>query len=788
MNYETQRKLHVDLIDELFGGATGLHHKFLCSAGCRLKTKCTFKHDWLSDDGLAFCQTTGIWWVIYKEGEGMFCLLCKKHDCKNIRNKTTVFNKAPSTRLRSTTLKEHVKTGENPNLQHENAIAQEMLQRSSFFQKALDQKKIHGDEAIYKAFKTFYFVAKEELPNIKALKLISFLENLGLSDLKYFDHRSQRSSQEIFNTIGDTLLSNIVTEINSSQCMGLLCDDVSDVSTIEQMVTFVQYVHNGEVKVKFLSVDNLLEHSTSPNAITMHQTLKSRFDKFELKMTNICALASDGAAVMTGKTGGLGARLKEDSPQCINIHCICHRLALACVQTVKDTKQITQVELNLTQLWKYFEGSPKRMAMYTKSQIDKYQRQTVPGNATHKKISRRLKKACRTRWLSFDKSVDAAVKDLDSILLCLSSLAEECPTADGFLKKMKKAQWVASLYILEDILPVLSILSKTFQGSQINFSEIGPNISITITTLRAKLELKQAQKKLKEDFATEGRFALLEIKITDATLTFCDNLQSRYIDKLIENIQARFDATLPVLSAFNVFNPDCLPDQNSELWTSYGTDEIKVLADHFGLSAESLMDEFKLLKYHLIGIGVINTVNCLKYIVNTQPFLKLMPKISKIATIILSIPVSNAWPERGASCLKRIKTRLRSSIGQGMLNALMHITINGPPVQSGDAHQLIVKAVENWTKAKTRKKVKPALSSNVSHVGCQAGEDENPLEISINQDMDESTEADEECEIQVVEESEDLEILANLGLLDSESEGGSEVDSDEFDFSDGYVV
>lgn len=41
-------------------------------------------------------------------------------------------------------------------------------------------------------------------------------------------------------------------------------------------------------------------------------------------------------------------------------------------------------------------------------------------------------------------------------------------------------------------------------------------------------------------------------------------------------------------------------------------------------------------------------------------------KLAHIATTILSLPVSNAWPERGASALKRIKTRLRSRLKDNM--------------------------------------------------------------------------------------------------------------------------
>ena len=37
-----------------------------------------FAHSWLSDKSLSFCQTTGVFWLIYEEGQGMFCFLCKK--------------------------------------------------------------------------------------------------------------------------------------------------------------------------------------------------------------------------------------------------------------------------------------------------------------------------------------------------------------------------------------------------------------------------------------------------------------------------------------------------------------------------------------------------------------------------------------------------------------------------------------------------------------------------------------------------------------------------------------
>ena len=50
----------------------------------------------------------------------------------------------------------------------------------------------------------------------------------------------------------------------------------------------------------------------------------------------------------------------------------------------------------------------------------------------------------------------------------------------------------------------------------------------------------------------------------------------------------------------------------------------------------------------------------------------------QVAEAALAIPVSNSWPERGASQLKLIKNRIRSQIKNSLLASLPLITINGP--------------------------------------------------------------------------------------------------------------
>ena len=83
----------------------------------------------------------------------------------------------------------------------------------------------------------------------------------------------------------------------------------------------------------------------------------------------------------------------------------------------------------------------------------------------------------------------------------------------------------------------------------------------------------------------------------------------------------------------------------------------------------------------------------LRYIVNNyqgQEF----SLIIKYAKIAITAPVTNAWPERGASAVKRIKSRLRSTMKMDLLNALLLILMNGPTNNRKEATLIIQKATE----------------------------------------------------------------------------------------------
>lgn len=115
-------------------------------------------------------------------------------------------------------------------------------------------------------------------------------------------------------------------------------------------------------------MNDLLEDSESADAKTITKTIFNNLEKLELDKKGL-AFVSDGAAVMTGVKSGVATLLKKENPQVISVHCICHRLALACTDTLQNVGYIKNVHTWLMQLWNMLQKSPKKMASFLQIQL-----------------------------------------------------------------------------------------------------------------------------------------------------------------------------------------------------------------------------------------------------------------------------------------------------------------------------------------------------------------------------------------------------------------------------------
>jgi len=105
--------------------------------------------------------------------------------------------------------------------------------------------------------------------------------------------------------------------------------------------------------------------------------------------------------------------MKADNPDLVAITYICHRLAFACIDTNTDFQYI-------------------KFAALLKAQTEVYQ--MTLSETTTKLVTRRMKKACQTRWLSFNSAIQSLYQELVAVVQTLNMLSSD-PTSYGLRKK-----------------------------------------------------------------------------------------------------------------------------------------------------------------------------------------------------------------------------------------------------------------------------------------------------------------------------------------------------------------
>ena len=73
----------IKLISQYFIESPKLHYFYKGKESCKKLCDGRFKHKWILDREVGYCEQTGLRWLVYEEENGMFCLLCGMHDRDN---------------------------------------------------------------------------------------------------------------------------------------------------------------------------------------------------------------------------------------------------------------------------------------------------------------------------------------------------------------------------------------------------------------------------------------------------------------------------------------------------------------------------------------------------------------------------------------------------------------------------------------------------------------------------------------------------------------------------------
>ncbi|XP_041377598.1 zinc finger protein 862-like [Gigantopelta aegis] len=627
----------------------------------------------------------------------MFCNICQKHSTRPVKAVVgkSVWVDVPCVNFVRQSLVRHVKTES-----HKTAVERETALSLSKKDGGIMQNFKNVVGAQKKAFlgylKNMYFLMKREIPHTtNFIPLTEHTMEMGCEYLKDIQiggnakYTSMRIIQEMVAILGRQVQQEVFDEVRQANYFSLMLDETTDVSVKKQLTVYARYIKDKTPVTKFLQMIEMPDGK----AETIYDRVTKFCNEIELNYKDkLVAIGSDGASVMLGKKGGVVALFKRDIPWLISNHCVAHRLALAVSQSANRITYLKNFKATLLQLWKFYSNSSVRMAG-----LEEIQKVL---NDPHL----RLVRAIDTRWLSHEAAVKALLLCLKSVYTSLDREASErhdCQ-AEGLLHFTTKYNFLATLCFLGDVLPPLTILSRVFQRTELDFACMKSHLQGTAAAIRCKLDacpgklLKSIREKMDELIPIQDKLSAVTDKQEEL---FTKQIFYPLLAAILEQLEQRFPDS-DFLEHFKVFDRSFWPEDCGSTIEYHGQKDIEALASHLPFTnKEDAVEEWKVFK----PVAVLATNERSPY----SLMLKLLdsslargyPNLHKIASVGLIIPVSTADCERGFSTLNRVKTDLRGSLLEKNLNNILAVTMEGKEAKDFDFH----KACETWGSMKNRK-------------------------------------------------------------------------------------
>ncbi|XP_043930319.1 zinc finger and BTB domain-containing protein 25 isoform X2 [Protopterus annectens] len=678
-----------------------------------------FAHKWLSDRSVACCKRTGVYWLVFEEGQGMYCFLCRKHNTYNKQNKVKVFNTTPAVRFKKSAIQDHAQSQ-----QHMLSILAELASRES--NTVMMAKEKEEISLLSSAFRTAYWLAKEEIPCAKLVSLLNFLKDPCLQERKYFE--TVDSVQNIYSCLGIAIQNQLMQTIQQAGCYGLLFGKLINTELEDLLLAFIQYVEpiTAEVKTKFLFAKYVGRNADQSEADVIVELIKSSIKDLGLSSHKMTSAVTDGADVMTHKALGVTAQFKEIVPTLIAFHSLFPKLSfIAGADKSSQDRYMEDIEECMAEIWKLFSTSSRLVTLYLEELLE------MKGlGFTSKKVKefvhRKLLQTCRARQCLLVASAEGICNDYSILLKILSDFQNSSRNASNLLRKLQSVMFIGSVYILREVYPILLTLTNIFQKGKVNFTTMESSVNYSVHQLNEVVNSKRPLVKLKNDLMPNGCLSYTKMTLDTQQEGELNRLLEAHVSAIKRNISSRLDSCLPLLSAFSIFNPLLVPSIDSPNFFEYGHQEIMVLSNHFyrrdekkDAKIKELKDEWEHFKLDLCnwknivpadvltGCAMTVTEWSLKCLFTMKresghPYPNLLP----FAEICLSIPFTSMWPKEGLTALRRLEKDCEGHINSGLLNSWLHIVINGPEFGVPDCSSIVYGGIKTFMNQR-----QPQLSS-----------------------------------------------------------------------------
>lgn len=516
----------------------------------------------------------------------------------------------------------------------------------------------------------------ENLLKLRSLDSASLNSWLDRSGYKWISPAIQN---EIIQDLALAVLRSLKEDFREAKYFAIVMDETTDASCKEQVSICIRHV-SPDLQVHETFVG--FYETPSTNSSTLFEIAQDVLTRFELKMSDCRGQCFDGAANMAGNITGVQKKIIEIQPKALFVHCMNHCLSLAFQDAMSYIPQCRDAMNLIRDLVNFVRESPKRLAWFTSLQ---------------EHDARALRPLCPTRWTMRVSSVKSVLDNYGELLSFFQEISdaergEVGYKSSGFLKQLQTFSIFFSLKLLYAVFSKSESVAQSLQSPKLSLSKADNMVkalSSVWTTMRSDHGFTTLwQSVVSEADSLDVNPPVLP-RVRRIPRRLDDNGSGQHEDQCVEDVYRRLyfasvDAAISCLS--NRFqNPSfqlsrAIESTFIEVVNTGQVPELQAISNHYGDDINAFR-----LKLHLEMMGdicrsaqqpvqITDIAQVVQLFRDNEGWSLMLSEVVKLLRLFLTLPATSCTAERSFSCLRRLKTFLRSTLSQKRLNniAVLH--------------------------------------------------------------------------------------------------------------------
>ncbi|XP_045216125.2 zinc finger protein 862-like [Mercenaria mercenaria] len=509
---------------------------------------------------------------------------------------------------------------------------------------------------------------------------------------KVYDEK-EKAVVKALKSISSAIRKSVLESIDRSPFVSILCDESTDIGVKKKLSVYARVVNPETFQAATLYICNKEIDSGTGKGI--YDALNNAEEVKGIPREKIMGLGSYGAKVMTGMGQGLTGYITRDNPMMLNYHCIAHRLALVTSQAADEVQFLVDYQRILTGIFYFFKSSAKRT-----HELNEIQNVLSQPNL-------KVKEVHEVRWMSVFIAVETVYKILDSLITFFAQ--DKDAKSKGYAKKMVQYDFIATTYMLMDVLPIVTELCLLFQKADLDVSLV----KVSVDTCKKELshikngtqgKSPHLQKLVNEDLKTDkGKVVFKANHIVQGKQNI-DSIKVKFIDSILSKLDQRFpENDSNIMYAFAVLSMRPISFCSKEDLETWGNEKLEILIKQYGEKKESKPTEYQpivtvepiiipdetrkewdQLKPLVLQEGYPRDKMSTLWRLIQQNYKDRFPNLIKLAALALTAPIHTSDCERGFSSQNQVKTSLRNRIGSETVDNLLMIKIQGGKLEEFD--------------------------------------------------------------------------------------------------------